>query len=81
MGILLDLGAMNLVTLSADQKIASLEPGARWGDVYEVVEKEELTVVGGRTAEVGVGGLVRVLSVAPARIDTHKNDTLTPRFQ
>ena len=57
-GILLDLGSMNAVALSADRKVVSLEPGARWGEVYEALEKQELTVVGGRIAEVGVGGLV-----------------------
>lgn len=57
-GVLLDLGSMSSITLSANGKVASLEPGARWGDVYDRLEEQQLTVVGGRIAEVGVGGLV-----------------------
>ena len=57
-GILLDLGTLNSTELSSDHKVASLGPGARWGDVYEMLEQQKLNVVGGRIAEVGVGGLI-----------------------
>ena len=49
---------MNSIHLSADQKVASLEPAATWDHVYEALEKHDLSVVGGRVAGVGVGGLV-----------------------
>lgn len=57
-GIVLDLGALNTISLSPDRKIVSLGPGATWDSVYEELEKHELTVVGGRVPGVGVGGLI-----------------------
>ncbi|KAH9906745.1 FAD-binding domain-containing protein [Xylariomycetidae sp. FL2044] len=41
----------------ADRSIASVGAGSRWGDVYAALERHHLTVVGGRDADVGVGGL------------------------
>jgi FAD/FMN-containing dehydrogenase len=32
--------------------------GARWSDVYEVLEGVNESVVGGRSADVGVGGFI-----------------------
>ncbi|CZR54640.1 uncharacterized protein PAC_04524 [Phialocephala subalpina] len=57
-GVLLDLSEMNEVVLSDDREVASIGPGATWDGVYEVLEKDEKTVVGGRASGVGVGGLV-----------------------
>lgn len=57
-GILLDLGALNEITLSSKRDIVSVGPGATWDMVYETLERYELTVVGGRAAGVGVGGLI-----------------------
>jgi FAD/FMN-containing dehydrogenase len=57
-GVLLDLGALNEISLSKEKNIVSLGPGAKWDEVYEELEKEGLTVVGGRVAGVGVGGLI-----------------------
>jgi FAD/FMN-containing dehydrogenase len=57
-GILLDLNALDQTTLSLDQDIAHVEPGTTWDKVYEQLEKQKLTVVGGRVAGVGVGGLI-----------------------
>jgi FAD/FMN-containing dehydrogenase len=57
-GILLDLKLMNTISLSGDRRTAIIEPGATWDQVYTVLEKDELNVVGGRVAGVGVGGLI-----------------------
>ncbi|KAH6674861.1 hypothetical protein B0J14DRAFT_699512 [Halenospora varia] len=57
-GVLLDVKALNQVTLSEDHKVCSVGPGATWEKVYEELEKNELVVVGGRSAGVGVGGLI-----------------------
>lgn len=57
-GILLDLSALSDIKLSSDKKVASIGPGATWDIVYEQLEKEELTVVGGRVKGIGVGGLM-----------------------
>jgi hypothetical protein len=32
--------------------------GNVWGDVYKMLEKQDLAVVGGRVSDVGVGGLI-----------------------
>jgi FAD/FMN-containing dehydrogenase len=57
-GIVIDLGALNNIYLSAAKDIVSVGPGATWDKVYEALEKDELAIVGGRVLGVGVGGLV-----------------------
>ncbi|KAE8449146.1 hypothetical protein EG329_008530 [Mollisiaceae sp. DMI_Dod_QoI] len=57
-GILLDLSLLNEINLSEDKETAYVGPGATWDEVYEELEKYELTVVGGRASGVGVGGLI-----------------------
>jgi FAD/FMN-containing dehydrogenase len=57
-GILLDLGALNDITLSSNGDVVSVGPGATWDMVYDELEKQQLTVVGGRASGVGVGGLI-----------------------
>ncbi|GAM91280.1 hypothetical protein ANO11243_093280 [Dothideomycetidae sp. 11243] len=56
-GINLVLESLNEVTVSADRKVASIGPGNKWKHVYEVLEQQDLAVIGGRVADVGVGGL------------------------
>ena len=46
------------ITLSEDKSFVSIGPGCHWEDVYRELERHELTVVGGRVAGVGVGGLM-----------------------
>ncbi|KAI0322969.1 FAD-binding domain-containing protein [Amylostereum chailletii] len=55
-GIVIDLSKLNKVTVAADKQTVTVEGGARWGDVYEVCEKEGVDVVGGPFWFVGVGG-------------------------
>ncbi|KAH3948470.1 hypothetical protein HBI56_121770 [Parastagonospora nodorum] len=57
-GILIDLQKLNAISLSADKKVATIGPGKRWGEVYEALDPHELSVVGGRIPQVGVGGLI-----------------------
>ncbi|KAK0101363.1 hypothetical protein ONS95_006538 [Cadophora gregata] len=57
-GVVIDLRHLNSVVLAPERDVVSVGPGATWGEVYDVLEKEELTVVGGRVSEVGVGGLL-----------------------
>jgi len=56
-GVTIDLIRMGRVDLSKDKKSVKVGAGARWLDVYSSLEKDNLTVVGGRVADVGVGGL------------------------
>ncbi|ORY16879.1 FAD binding domain-containing protein [Clohesyomyces aquaticus] len=56
-GITVALEKINEVTLSADKKSASIGPGNTWYDVYTRLENQNLAVIGGRVAAIGVGGL------------------------
>lgn len=56
-GVTIDLGSLKQVEISTDRKITSVGGGARWEDVYLKLDAMNLAVVGGRVADVGVGGL------------------------
>ncbi|KAI1411104.1 FAD-binding domain-containing protein [Hypoxylon sp. FL1857] len=56
-GITIDFGLMKGIIPSADKKSVTIGPGNTWVDVYTTLEKFNLTMAGGRTATVGVGGL------------------------
>lgn len=55
-GITIDLVGIDGIELSEDRGTTRVGTGARWGKVYEVMEPQNLTVIGGRTSGVGVGG-------------------------
>ncbi|EED12004.1 6-hydroxy-D-nicotine oxidase, putative [Talaromyces stipitatus ATCC 10500] len=57
-GILIDLKQLNEITVSSDAAVVSLGPGNRWGSVYSALAPYEVTVIGGRINDVGVGGLI-----------------------
>ena len=57
-GLTIDLSRMNEVVLEHDHESVSIGPGARWSEVYEALEKHNLTVPGGRAGHIGVGGYV-----------------------
>lgn len=44
--------------LADDRNSITVSPAAKWDDIYEQLDPLNLTVVGGRVAGVGVGGLV-----------------------
>ncbi|TKA64294.1 hypothetical protein B0A49_10745, partial [Cryomyces minteri] len=56
-GVMIDLSAMNTVSVSSDRAITSVGAGANWFSVYSYLDTLNLAVVGGRVATVGVGGL------------------------
>ncbi|KAH7322477.1 hypothetical protein B0I35DRAFT_449921 [Stachybotrys elegans] len=59
-GVLIDLGRLNSISVSRREgkPIVSIGPGARWGEVYESLDGQQATVIGGRIPNVGVGGLI-----------------------
>ncbi|KAK2029035.1 FAD binding domain-containing protein [Colletotrichum zoysiae] len=57
-GITVSFMNMKSISLSADKTVASIQPGNVWGDVYEELTKSNLTVIGGRIYDIGIGGLV-----------------------
>ena len=71
-GVTIDLAKMNKVEVSPDRKSVYVGAGAQWVDVYRTVEAEDLLVVGGRVADVGVGGL---LTGGKQRVLFRMNDT------
>ncbi|KAJ4293485.1 hypothetical protein N0V90_008768 [Kalmusia sp. IMI 367209] len=56
-GITVTFDNMKSIALSVDNKIASIEPGNTWYEVYTKLEPKSLAVIGGRVAAIGVGGL------------------------
>ncbi|KAL4974751.1 hypothetical protein BDW66DRAFT_81006 [Aspergillus desertorum] len=56
-GITIDLRGLNAIRLNNDRKTASVGVGATWGEVYAHLDPLNLSVAGGRAAQVGVGGL------------------------
>ncbi|KAH6629275.1 hypothetical protein C7974DRAFT_184022 [Boeremia exigua] len=56
-GITISFENLNKISLAADKKTASFRPGNTWFDIYTALEKDQVAVIGGRVASVGVGGL------------------------
>ncbi|KAK7985697.1 hypothetical protein PG988_003319 [Apiospora saccharicola] len=57
-GVIVDLSRLNATKYDAATRIASIGPGARWGEVYASLEEHGVLVTGGREGVVGVGGLL-----------------------
>ena len=56
-GVTIDMRAINTVSVSEDKTFTSVGAGALWKDVYTLLDAMGLATVGGRAAQVGVGGL------------------------
>lgn len=54
----IETGYMNETTYDIKTTIASVQPGARWGAVYNALDPFGVTAVGGRADVVGVGGFI-----------------------
>ncbi|KAI0884076.1 putative FAD-binding oxidoreductase [Annulohypoxylon maeteangense] len=57
-GVLIDMARFDSVEYDANKKVATVGSGLRWKEVYTALDPYNVTVVGGRVLEVGVGGLV-----------------------
>ncbi|KAL4742305.1 FAD binding domain protein [Aspergillus similis] len=55
-GVLIDLALFREVTVSDDRESVVLGAGVRWVDALGALDKKGLTVVGGRSSDVGVAG-------------------------
>lgn len=55
---MLDLHLLNGIQLSEDRETAYVGTGNRWDAVYEYLRPWNLTAVGGRVGDVGVGGFL-----------------------
>jgi FAD/FMN-containing dehydrogenase len=56
-GVTVTFEKMKQITLSKDKKIAAIEPGNLWYDIYTNLQDDNLAVVGGRASAIGIGGL------------------------
>lgn len=56
-GVTIDLSQMNKTTLNAKRTTVSIQAGAKWGDVYKVLDPQGYTVAGGYATNVGVAGV------------------------
>ncbi|CAJ2510340.1 Uu.00g050430.m01.CDS01 [Anthostomella pinea] len=57
-GVLIDMSNFNTVEYHANSSVAVVGSGLRWGEVYTQLDPYNVTVVGGRILDVGVGGLI-----------------------
>ncbi|KAF2222365.1 hypothetical protein BDZ85DRAFT_126899 [Elsinoe ampelina] len=57
-GITVSFERMKSFQVSEDKSTVTIEPGWKWGPLYRELGSHDLTVVGGRVASVGVGGLI-----------------------
>ncbi|KUJ06654.1 FAD-binding domain-containing protein [Mollisia scopiformis] len=57
-GITIDLRNLNSLQISDDRKITAIGSGNRWLNVYDYLDPFNVTVVGGRDVDVGVGGFL-----------------------
>lgn len=57
-GITVTFENMKGITLSQDRKIAAIEPGNIWYDIYLALQSHNVTVAGGRVSGIGIGGLI-----------------------
>ncbi|KAK5109863.1 hypothetical protein LTR62_006470 [Meristemomyces frigidus] len=56
-GLTIDLTLLNELTVSEDRETTRIGPGNMWINVYQKLTPMGLSVVGGRVANIGVGGL------------------------
>ena len=58
-GVTIDLGHLDSVTYDRKTNLASVGPGGKWMNVYRsLLNDYNVTVVGGRDGDVGVGGFI-----------------------
>ncbi|KAI9148787.1 Bifunctional solanapyrone synthase [Paramyrothecium foliicola] len=55
-GITVSLENFTGVELSNDKKTVNIQTGNNWGDVYAILDAQDVTVSGGRVSRVGTGG-------------------------
>ncbi|KAI9640833.1 hypothetical protein NHQ30_010674 [Ciborinia camelliae] len=56
-GVTIDMRSINSIQVTSNGSVTSVGGGALWSDVYAELLPRNLTVVGGRVAGVGLGGL------------------------
>ncbi|KAK6519206.1 hypothetical protein TWF281_003895 [Arthrobotrys megalospora] len=57
-GVLISLGKISGTTYDRSRNLAYVKPGGEWNDVISTLNKDGVTVVGGRLGIVGIGGFL-----------------------
>ena len=57
-GITIDLVRLKSLSVSEDKTSVIIGAGWRWEELYQALHKDKIVVLGGRIADVGVGGLL-----------------------
>ena len=57
-GVTIDLTLMDTLSLNRNGSMVSVGAGSIWNNIYTQLEQRNLTVLGGRVAGIGVGGLL-----------------------
>jgi FAD/FMN-containing dehydrogenase len=57
-GILVDMSSFNEVNYVPYKQAVVVGSGVRWKDVYSTLDQYNITVVGARIADIGVGGFL-----------------------
>ncbi|PHH68453.1 hypothetical protein CDD80_7499 [Ophiocordyceps camponoti-rufipedis] len=57
-GVLLDLSRLDDLVYESGNKTVTVGTGNKWTAVYSLLDQHDVTVVGGRILDVGVGGLL-----------------------
>ncbi|OTB20751.1 hypothetical protein K445DRAFT_92388 [Daldinia sp. EC12] len=57
-GVTIDLSMMNSSSYDPETKLAKIQPGGRWRNVYSDLHDAGVVVTGGRDGDVGVGGFL-----------------------
>jgi FAD/FMN-containing dehydrogenase len=57
-GVVISMCKFKDISLSADKSVAKISPGLTWLEVYNALDKYDVTVTGGRVPSVGVPGLL-----------------------
>ncbi|XXH06188.1 hypothetical protein Hte_012634 [Hypoxylon texense] len=57
-GVTIDFGFMNATTYDSKTNVVSIQPGSRWGPVFQTLEPYGIGVAGGRQTTVGVAGFL-----------------------
>lgn len=57
-GVTIDMRSMKAVSVGIGDEVVSVGAGAVWQDVYDVTDKRNISVLGGRIGVVGVAGFL-----------------------
>ena len=80
-GVTIDLRSLASVNVITGQSTASVGSGAIWSDVYNKIVPLNLTVLGARVADLGVGGLITGGEFQLSDIESIRPQLLTCSFR